>query len=185
MAADKTTPHDDSPEIDTPTTPPPGMINMTDFAAAIGASVSAAMEKANPKKETFGAYTRRVNAGKHKLLRETMQNGARVDGNVLSNTEIDLLNALDRTGRYINRLVEVIVRDEGTEETVEIRYNNKTRDQMFELRGYIRSFTDMLQQIVEAQAAENAAEEEHQMERVTRPRPKFGDKGKAFQESRG
>lgn len=167
MAEDKQT-----PEVPTPAAPAP-QLNMADFASMIGAAVSKSVAEANPKKETFGHYTKRINAGRSKLTRECFQNGFRLENENLSNKAIDLLNTISHTGRYINRLVEVIVRDEGAEEAVEIRYNNKTADQRAEIRGHIRSTEEMLQMIVDAQVIEKA-EYAAQGEKKT-ARRHFGD----------
>lgn len=96
-----------------------------------------------------------IAAEAHKLTRVCYQNGFPLNEAQMSNQEIDLLNAIDRSGRYINRLVEVIIADEGTEEIVYIRYRNKTEDQRNALREHFSKLVGMLQLIVNAQ---NAAE---------------------------
>lgn len=146
--------HDDD---ETPSTSEPQM-GMTDFARMIGSSVSAALAEQNPKKVTFGQYAKRVNAGRSVLARQTLQNGYLVEPTQLSNEEIDLLNQIDRTGHYIDRKVEVIVRDEGADEVVEIRFACKTADQRFVLARLFKNFSDMLWQIVTAQDEERQAE---------------------------
>lgn len=151
---------DDAEDTDTATAPPPGMVNMNDLANAIGASVASALESRDSKgkKVTFGEYNRKRNAGKAKLSRDYFQNGFKLNAEDLSNEQIDLLNRVSRSGRYIDRKVELIVRDEGAETVVEIRYANKTADQRMALRENIRNFTDLLKQVVDAQDAENAEE---------------------------
>lgn len=177
---------DDVPNV--PSTPPPGMVNMNDFAAAIGASVAQAIQSNSPRKVTFGEYQRKRNAGRLKLTREVFQNGFRLGGpgsfdNTLDNRQIALLNQLTHTGRYINRLVEVILREEGADQVLEIRYNNKSKDQALTLRTYVRSFTDMLEQIVEVQLQEDKDTDEREgRTRAVRERS-FGS-GKATQEAR-
>lgn len=86
-----------------------------------------------------------------KLTRVCFQNGFTLNADQLSNREIELLNRIDRSGRYIDRLVEVILRDDGSEDTVEIRYRNKTNDQKNDIARHVRSLEDMLTQIVAAQ----------------------------------
>lgn len=162
--------------IDAPTTPS----NMQDFASIIGAAVAQGIAANTPKKTTFGQYVARQNRGRSKLTRECYQNGFRMEASSLSNDEIDLLNKIDRTGRYINRMVEVIIQDAGTDEIVEIRFSNKTSDQRFELKGFVRNFLDMLQQITAAQAEERK-EDEEKLERK-QARRHFGD-NKAFREA--
>lgn len=168
---------------ETPAAPPAGMVSMDALANAIGASVASALESrdSKTKKVTFGEYTRRMNAGKSKFTREYYQNGFKLSAVDLDNVTIDALNRISRTGRYIDRKVEVIVRDEGADSVVEIRYANKTADQRMELRGNIRSFTDLVQQIVVAQDIENAAEAAQKRPAVV-PRS-FGD-SKASRDAR-
>ncbi len=141
---------------------PNATFTMADFAKMLGAAVAQGVASAMPAqpvaKMTFGQYMKRLNAGRPKMRRPYFENGIHQEGNVLSNTEINLLNQIDRTGRYINRLVEVIVRQDGADEVLELRWNTK-RDAMFELKGYARNFEDILRQVVEAQAAERDADE--------------------------
>ncbi len=85
------------------------------------------------------------------LTRTCYQNGFLLREEQLSNREIILLNKLDRSGRYIDRLVEVILRDEGSEDVIEIRYRNKTPDQRNDIVRHCRSLEDMLTQIIAAQ----------------------------------
>lgn len=176
MATDKNDPIDET-EDSTPSTPPPGMVNMNDFAAAIGGAVASALESRDSKnkKVTFGEYQRRLNATRVKLTREVYQNGYRLNAQDLNNEQIELLNRISRTGRYIDRKIEVILREDGADQIVEFRYNNKSADQRMELRGYIRNFTDMLTQVVEAQDKENVEQEEREGRRNVAPvRRPFG-----------
>lgn len=126
------------------------------FAIMLGNAVADGMAKHSPKKQTFGEYQRKINAGRSKLTRQCFENGLLMHEEVLSNLEIDLLNKLDRSGRYLNRLVEVVISNEGADQSVELRYNCRTRDQMFALRGEAKSLEDMLLQIVDLQAGERA-----------------------------
>jgi hypothetical protein len=91
-----------------------------------------------------------------KLTRVCFQNGIQIREENIANADIALLNRIDRSGRYIDRLVEVILRDDGAEDTVEIRYKNKTPDQRNDIMRRVRSFEDMLNQIVTAQDAAEA-----------------------------
>lgn len=106
-----------------------------------------------------------IAAEAHKLKRACYQNGVLLNPDQMSNKEIDLLNAIDRSGRYIERLVEVILADDSTDEAIYIRYRNATEDQRNALRAQIRSFSDMIQQIVTAQ-------QEAEAEMVSEGRPK-------------
>lgn len=154
---------------------------MEALAGLLGEAVAAGIAKHNPKKVTFGEYNRRRNLGRSILKRECFQNGYRINAENLSNEEIDLLNKLDRTGRYINRLVECVVKEEGANETVELHYNDKSVDQRFANGRAWRDFGDLLRQIVEVQAVERA-EEEEKIERKAQRR-EFGNT-KAFREAR-
>ncbi len=123
-----------------------------------------AMARNVPKRKvTIGEYDPRApwqqgkpKAQKLTLTRPCSQNGDSLNAAQLSNTEIALLNQIDRSGRYLDRLVEVIVRDEGVDEMVEIRYAARTKDQMNAVASLVRNFGDMLRQIVDAQKAEEA-----------------------------
>jgi hypothetical protein len=141
---------------------PTATFTMADFAKMLGAAVAQGVAQAMPaqpaQRMTFGQYMKRLNAGRPKMRRPYFENGIHQEGLVLSNTEIDLLNQITRTGRYINRLVEVIVRQEGADEILEMRWNTK-RDAIFELKGYARNFEDICRQVVEAQKAEQEADD--------------------------
>lgn len=160
-------------------------LDLTNLGEVIGDAVASGLAKhAPPKKVTFGEYARRENRGRSKLRRDCFQNGFRMDAVNLSNTEIDLLNALNRTGRYINRLIEVIVGQEGADESVELQWKCKTADDRFEIVKFARTFEDMLTQIVEAQKTENEQDDERALDRATTPKTRhFGDT-KATREAR-
>lgn len=161
------------------TTTPTPQLDMATFAGMIGSAVSEAVAKATPKKVTFGQYIARQNAGRSKLTRECWQNGTIMDAGVMSNEEISLLNKIDRSGRYIDRLVEVILRENGADEVVELRFSNKTAA-AFELKGRARNLEHMLEQIVAAQAIERQTDEEKSDRHASRRH--FGD-NKAFREA--
>ena len=148
-----------APQADAAVAPQANTDAMAQLASMIGQQVAAAVTAAQPvKRMTFGEYQRRAKKGRSKLSRVCWNNGILMQESVLSNREIELLNAITHTGRYVNRLVEVIVRDEGADEVVEIRWNMK-RDAQFELKGQARHFCDILEQVVSAQAEERAAAE--------------------------
>jgi len=126
------------------------------LASMIGQQVATAVTAAQPPKRlTFGEYQRREKKGRSILRRISWQNGVLMQESTLSNKEIDLLNLITHTGRYVNRLVEVIVREEGADEIVEFRWNMK-RDAQFELKGFARNFLDILEQVTAAQVGERA-----------------------------
>lgn len=124
--------------------------------AGIGKAVAAGIIEASPaKKVSFGDYLRRRKAERPlTLTRPTWQNNHQLRDEQLSQDEIRLCNSLTHSGRYLNRLVEVVVTMDGAQEVCYIRWNNKSRDQMFELRGQFRSFKDCLEQIAEVQVGE-------------------------------
>lgn len=155
------------------------------LAVQIGTAVAKALsETREPAKVRIGQYLRRgghspfhpkPHAETPKFERKYFQNGAYIEHATTRDSEIELLNQITHSGRYINRLVEVVVRDEGAEQWVDIRFNNKIEGQL-ELKGFIRNFEDMLKQIVEAQKAEDAEQEEVDLERRTRPGRSFGNR---------
>jgi len=157
---------------DEPTGPPPGM----ELAKAIGAEIVAGLNANNPKKVTYGAFLKRPTA-KHplgpvmgpKLSRTYFQNGRLITYDSVTDEQILLLNRITHSGRYIDRKVEVIVRDEGgSGQSVEFRYSNASIDQRMELKSLFRNFTDLLQQIVAAQDEERAEDERNPRRVVTR-----------------
>ena len=104
-----------------------------------------------------------------KLTRDSFQNGFKLEEPRLFNTEIALLNRITRPGRYLDRTVEVVVRDEGRGSTsLDIRYPNKTIDQRMEQRGRWRTFTELLQLIVDEQDREVALDEQYGRARAAR-----------------
>lgn len=127
----------------------------------LGDAIAAGIAKNSPaRKVTFGQYDPhssfqqgRTIKEMPKLRRECYQNGFRLMATAQAG-EIDLLNKITHSGRYVNRLVEVVVSDEGADETVEIRWNCKTADQRNALKDHARNFTEILQLIVDAQAEE-------------------------------
>lgn len=137
---------------------PQGMwtISKEEFADALGQGIARALAEHQPKKKSFGQYVREMakKFPKKRLLRPAMLNGAPVQDFVLSNPEIDYLNKITRSGHYIQRKVQVIVRNEGldfAEQSIEIRYSDKSIDQRFENKGLWRNFEDLLRQVVAEQ----------------------------------
>jgi len=155
-------------------------VDIQALATAIGGSVADGMAKHAPKKVSIGQYARRMAEGRHKLNREYYQNGMLLFAENLSNEAMDLLNGITHAGRYFDRNVEVLFRDEGTEQIVELRYNNKSRDQAMELRGYFRSIEDMLRQISVVQADERKTLELEKA--AVKERREFGG-NKAYREA--
>lgn len=92
------------------------------------------------------------------LTRQCYQNGYRLQEEKLHPEEIEMINLVTRPGFYIERMVEVIIREDGSSETLELRYKNKTPDQRSELKGEAKNFGIILKRILEEQA--EADEEE-------------------------
>lgn len=134
---------------------------MAAMTAGISQGIAAGMQGMLPKQKVeFGDFDPKspfdiVVNGKSlprpELRRVTYQNGFRIMPERMTHREIELCNQLRKSGRYINRVVELVVRDEGAAEVVYINYNNRSIEQRFENKGLWRSFEDLLQQIVNAQ----------------------------------
>lgn len=170
-------------------------LNQDGLGESIGNAVAAGMAKHSRPKVSYGQYIQHLHSALHtdpkfpngpELKREAWFNGARAEQHSLLDAEINLLNRVTRSGRYIDRLVEVSV---GLD-AVEIRYNDKTNDQRNENAGKWRSITDLLTQVVAAMDAENeeeAAQREEAAEvRAARTKSKersFGD-NKAYREAK-
>jgi hypothetical protein len=162
---------------DEPTGPPPGM----ELAKAIGDAVADGLAKNSPKKVSYGAYLKRPTLNHPKGLlspkftpgRTYFQNGRLVTYDNVNDTQVELLNAITHSGRYMDRRVEVIVRDDGGDtQSVEIRYKTASLDDRMENKSSFRNFTELVQNIVDEQTVERA-DEEAQPKRVVRARP-FG-----------
>lgn len=129
----------------------------------LGQQIAEGINAARPKKVTAGQYDPKTpfhpnKKRAKKLLRPFYQNGTRLSPTRMFDREIELANQIVRSGRYINRLIEVIVRQDGADEVVELRYKNRTIDDRMEHKGAYRDLTDMLQKIVDEQNAALAEE---------------------------
>lgn len=129
--------------------------------ALVKAFSEAMRQNAPRKKITMGEYDPKTYwhpkaSEAHTLTRVCFQCGFLINPLQISNAEIDLLNKIDRSGRYIDRLVEVILREDGAEDVVEIRYRNKTADQRMENARHWHSLEHLLTQIVKAQETAEA-----------------------------
>lgn len=159
---------------DEPTGPPPGM----QLASAIGTAVAEAMAVNNPKKVTYGAYLKRgtknhplgMLSPKFTAGRTYYQNGRLITYDNVDDEQVKLLNAISHSGRYIDRKVEVIVRDDGADtQYVDIRYKNASIDDRMEVKSLFRNFTELVQKIHDEQAEERAEEEANPRRVVRRP----------------
>lgn len=130
-----------------------------DLGTVIGNAVADGMNRSTRRKVGIGEYIARVKAGRLTLTRSAWQNDKQVPENVLTNREIELLNKINRSGRYIDRLVQVIVGIDSGEEVVYFRYHDKKPDHRFALAAAgVRNFETMLEMIVNAQQVENDEE---------------------------
>ena len=175
----------DTPEPETEQTEPssnhaPGTslapINMAELGQTIGNAVAAGMAVNAPvRRLTIGEYVRRGKINQYhpdpkvklKFNRDYFQNGRLIEFATAFDREVELLNQITHSGRYIDRLVEVVVIQNGSEEAVDIRFSNKPNF-AFELKGRARNFIDMLEQIVEAQKIERAEQEDDKADRAER-----------------
>ncbi len=126
--------------------------------AELGKVIGESIGGSQRRQKTIGEYQREQAKGHVKLKRSCSQNGYDMSEATLSNEEITLLNRVTRPGRYIDRMVEVVIRNEGGEEEVEFRYSNKSVDQRFASRAKYRTLVEMLTLILEAQDLEIATE---------------------------
>lgn len=172
----------DAPEL-------PAAFSMADFTRMLSEGIAAGIAKQTRKKVSFGEYDPKSNfhpdkAKAVKFKHRFYQNGVLIDWNTCFDAEIELLNRITHSGRYIDRKVEVAFIEDGPDTMVDIRYHNKTQDMRSDLKSEVRSLLDMLKQIVAAQEAEDQDEENDRLERATRPaRRPFGD-SKASREAR-
>lgn len=128
----------------------------TSDMSAIGRAIAEGIESTRSKKTTNGQYAKReaLRDPKPRLLWTSVtQNGYACDE--LSAKEIAAVSRIKRSGRYYDRKFEVIVKLEGNEKTLQLRYPNKTIDHRLEMRQYWRNFEDMVRQIAEIQEAED------------------------------
>lgn len=163
-------------------------VNLADLGKAMGDAVAAGIAAGTRRRLTFGEYLARGGNSpfhpdptkKVKMNREYYNNGRLIEFSTTSDAEIELLNQITHSGRYINRLVEVIVQQNGSEEAINIVFSNKSQF-AFELKGYARNFEDMLRQIVAAQKIERDEAEDEKADRAERRR-QFGQ-GRATREA--
>ena len=180
MATEKTETTGNTVPVQVPSgmTPEQFMAMMAQFTAQMSQGIAAGINEARPRKVTAGQYDPKTpwqpNKKKAlKLTRNTFQNGTWLNPATLNNTEIGLLNRLNRSGRYIGRLIEVLVRQDGSDEVVELRYKNRTTDERMEHRSAYRDLADMLAKIVDEQDKLN---EEDGLMKEARKREAFSTK---------
>ena len=193
----------------TPQVPEPKSLSQTEFVAAIAAAVQAALAAHNGpnqaeviaeaiaagmaknapiRKMSYAEYTKTGRGrgpygdGSVKMDRQYFQLGSRIMEHNVTNEEVELLNRLDRPGRYLDRLVEVIFQQDGPEEVVNIMWPCRTRDQIAHQQEKFNGLADLLRKIIaenEADDAETIRQAEAQVQKGRRP---FGN-NKAYREA--
>lgn len=127
-----------------------------DVGLAVRDGIAEALKSIAPRKQPFGRYDPKSPFHKSKafpkLTRPCFQNGIQLFEQTLFDEEIELLNQVHRPGRYLGRKIDVIVRNEGSEESVEIRYKESTVDDRMELKSLFTSLRMLLTLIVAEQA---------------------------------
>ncbi len=85
------------------------------------------------------------------LRGDVYHNGIKLNQDQLYDAEIDFCNKITKSGRYVDRLVEVRVSDDAGARVVLISHPDKGIDQRMENMRHWRSFKELLQLIVEQQ----------------------------------
>lgn len=152
--------------------------------AVMGKAVANGINETQRRKVTIGEYMQRpgspFSTRRPRLKRETYQNGYRLTSLNLTDEQIQLCNKLTHSGRYLNRIVTVVLTDNGAgEEELNIRWNCKNVNQRMDAKGVFKDFTDLLQQLVALQKEEDELEEA----RKHPPRQHFGAKSQAAQKA--
>lgn len=134
-----------------------------ELARVIGEGIAQGLNAVRPQKVPFGRYDPKTpfhpdRTKTPKLTRDCFQNGIKMDPALLHDAEILLLNQIRRSGRYVDRMVEVTLRDEGTDPVVEIRFKDTTIDDRMEFRGKVRNMLDLLEKVIAEQVAIEADE---------------------------
>jgi hypothetical protein len=114
------------------------------MADRIADGVARGIAATAPQKVTFSRYDPKTSWQKGmtkkqmpRLTRPCFQNGMMMDDGKMTAEEINLMNQLSVSGRYIDRRVEVVIREEGTQNVLELRYSD-TINHTLELKGLIR-----------------------------------------------
>lgn len=132
----------------TPASPYVTQNDLAAFGKEIAQGITAGFQATVRPKVTIGQY-----AAKHrrkvKLNKEVYQNGGPVREQNISDEEIEWLNKIHRPGRYLDRKVEVIVKNDDTDNVVVwIRYSDKTPDHRLENKERFKNFADLCKKIV-------------------------------------
>ena len=92
------------------------------------------------------------------LKGDVYQNGIKLNQEQLYDKEIELCNKITKSGRYIDRLVEVRVSDDAGARVVLISYPDKSVDQRMANKDHWRNLRELLELIVEQQGTVVLAE---------------------------
>ena len=161
--------------------------SMEELGETIGQAVAKGIGETTRRKVTIGEYRMTGHSQFHpkplaetpKLKRACWQNGFYMNETTLFDDEVSLLNKITHSGRYIDRLVEVGIRGEGTAtEEVYITFPNKDMNDQMMMRDHCpagpgKFFIKMLEMITEAQAEERAEKEEQEAAKKAKPRQAF------------
>lgn len=142
--------------------------DMSQLGEVIGNAVADGMRKNTRPKVTIGEYLRRGYSvfhpngakGMKHLTRQCFNNGALIQEATVHDTEIELLNRITHSGRYIGRNVNVWIEQTGSEDVVHVAFNNKP-DGLSAIRDLVNPlgcksfFEAMLKQIVAEQEEED------------------------------
>jgi len=130
----------------------------------MGKAFASGLASTTRRKVTIGEYVAKMKVGRSVLRRRVFQNGYPVQVTFTSptNTEVDLLNQITHSGRYLNGVVDVVLANEGAEEVIHLSYNCATIDQRMENKSLWNGFDDLLAKIVAAQKEEDAEVDEAQ-----------------------
>lgn len=124
---------------------------------AAGLAANAPPKRIKPGSSLFDPKTPFRSKKGPTLKGDVYLNGIRLNQDQLTDHEIDQVNKITRPGRYINRIVEVVVSTDGGTMVKMIRYSDKEVDQRLELMSHWRSFTELVDLIVKEQSAVVAA----------------------------
>lgn len=133
--------------------------NQGELGKTIGDAVASGIAQTTRRKVTNGEYEARAGRNAYHprskaetptLKRQAFQNDTLLQESTLFDREVELFNRLTHSGRYMDRLVEVIF----SEDAVMLRYNNKG-DHKFELKNHFRNLVELLEKLVTAQEKED------------------------------
>ena len=156
--------------------------SMEELGDTIGRAVALGIGQTTRRKVTFGEYMQTGHSSFHPrpasetpvLKRRSWQNGIWMNPATLFDREVELLNSITHSGRYVDRMVEVILRGEGTaDEEVDIRFPNKDVNDQLMMKGYAKDFVTMLELVKVAQDEERLERDEVAAEKRAKPRQRL------------